>query len=72
MRAKADPPPSRDRGITLLAIFTASMLVMVGLAAVTAFVGRWWILAPVMVVDLAVTTAVLVSVARLLGEGDGR
>jgi hypothetical protein len=52
----------------LLAVFTASMLVMVGLATVTAVVGRWWILAPVMVVDLGVTTAVLASVARLLND----
>lgn len=71
-RAPADPAPLRDHGLTLLAVFTASMLVMVGLAAVTAVVGRWWILVPVMVVDLAVTTAVLASVARLLNDGDVR
>ena len=48
------------------------MLVIVGLAAFTAVVGRWWILVPVMAVDLAATAAVLVSVARLLNDGDGR
>ena len=48
------------------------MLVMVGLATLTAIVGRWWILVPVMVVDLTVTLAVLWSVARLLNDGDVR
>jgi hypothetical protein len=71
-RASAEVAPIRDRGLTLLAVFTASMLVMIGLAVVTAVVGRWWILAPVMVVDLAVTTAVLASVASLLSDGDDR
>jgi hypothetical protein len=46
--------------------------VMVGLATTTAVVGRWWILIPVMAVDLAVTAAVLASLARLLNDGDGR
>ena len=71
-RAPTDPAPLRDHGLTLLAVFTASMLVMVGFAAVTAVVGRWWVLVPVMVVDLTVTTAVLASVARLLNDGDIR
>ena len=71
-RAPVDVAPIRDHGLTLLAVFTASMLVMVGLAVVIAAVGRWWILVPVMVVDLAVTTAVLASVARLLNDGDVR
>ena len=48
------------------------MLVIVGLAAITAIVGRWWILVPVMAVDLAATAAVLASVVRLLNDGDGR
>ena len=53
-------------------VFTTAMLVMVGLAAVTAVVGQWWILVPVMAVDLAATTAVLAGVAKLLNEGNGR
>ncbi len=74
MRAarERDPSPIRDRGITLLIVFTTAMLVMVGLATLTAVVGRWWILVPVMAVDLAATIAVLASVAKLLSEGDGR
>jgi hypothetical protein len=46
------------------------MLVMVGLAILTAIVGQWWILVPVMIVDLAATTAVLARIAGLLAEGD--
>jgi hypothetical protein len=67
-----DPSPIRDRGLTLLIVFTIAMLAIVGLAAITAVVGRWWILVPVMAVDLAATAAVLASVARLMNDGDGR
>jgi hypothetical protein len=48
------------------------MLAMVGLATLTAIVGHWWILVPVMIADLAAAAAVLASIAGLLGEGDGR
>ena len=64
-----DSSPIRDRGLTLLIVFTTAMLAIVGLAAITAVVGRWWILVPVMAVDLAVTAAVLASVAKLLNDG---
>ena len=67
-----DNAPLRDHGLSLFAIFTVAMLVMVGLAALTAIVGQWWILLPVMIVDLAATTAVLASIASLLADGDGR
>ena len=67
-----DRGPIRDRGLSLLIVFTVAMLVMVGLATLTAIVGRWWILVPVMAVDLAIVAAVLASVARLLNDGDGR
>jgi hypothetical protein len=66
------PPPLWDRGLTLLIIFTASALLIVALVALAAAVGRWWILIPVMTADLAVTTAVLVTVVRLLNNGDPR
>jgi hypothetical protein len=70
--ADRDTSPIRDRGLTLLTVFTLAMLMIVGLATITAIVGRWWILIPVMAVDLAVTAAMLASVARLLNDGDGR
>ena len=71
-RPEPDAGPLRDPGLTLLAVFTLAMLVMIGLAVVTAIVGEWWILVPVMTVDLAVTAAVLASLVRLLNTGDGQ
>lgn len=68
--AERDAAPLRDHGLSLFAIFTLAMLVMVGLAILTAIVGQWWILVPVMSVDLAATTAVLARIAGLLAEGD--
>jgi hypothetical protein len=53
-------------------VFTLAMLVMVGLATLTAIVGEWWILVPVMMVDLLVTAAVLASLVRLLNSGDSQ
>jgi hypothetical protein len=64
------PPPLWDRGLTLLIIFTASALLIVALVALAAAVGSWWILIPVITADLAVTTAVLVTVVKLLNNGD--
>ena len=67
-----EPGPLRDYGLTLLTVFTLAMLVMVGLATLTAIVGEWWILVPVMMVDLLVTAAVLASLVRLLNSGDSQ
>jgi hypothetical protein len=66
------PPPLQDRGLTLLIVFTTSALLIVALVVLAAAVGSWWILIPVMTADLAVTTAVLVTVVRLLNNGDPR
>jgi len=63
------PPPPVDRGLILLVVFTASALLIVALVVLVGAVGSWWILIPVMMTDLAVTTAVLVTVAKLI-EGD--
>jgi hypothetical protein len=62
-------PPLRDRGISLLAIFTAATLLIVALVCVVAGIDRWWILIPVMAVDLTVTGAVLAVMVRLLNDG---
>ena len=62
-------PPLRDRGISLLAIFTAATLLIVALVCVVGSVDRWWILIPVMAVDFAVTGAVLAVMVRLLDDG---
>ncbi len=67
-----EPPPIRDRGISLLAIFTAAVLLIVALVCLVGSVDHWWILIPVMAVDFAVTGAVLAVTVRLLDEGSGR
>ena len=60
--------PVRDRGLGLLIMFTAGVLVMVALIILTGSLGSWWALVPVMVVDLAVTVAVLAVIVRLLND----
>ena len=60
--------PPADRGIGLLIIFTAGVLVMVGLITLTAIIDRWWMLGPVMAFDFVVTAALLAIIVRLLGD----
>lgn len=67
----SEPPPVRDRGISLLASFTTAMLVIVGLVCLVGGVDRWWILIPVMATLLALTGLVLAVVIRLLEDGSG-
>ncbi len=67
----SESSPIRDRGISLLAIFTAATLLIVALVCLVGSVDRWWILIPVMAVDLAVTGAVLGVMVRLLDDGSG-
>jgi hypothetical protein len=62
------PPPVADHGLALLIIFTSSALLIVALVVVAGAVGQMWILAPIMLVDFAVTAAVLVTVAKLLQD----
>jgi hypothetical protein len=62
------PPPLADHGLTLLIIFTSSALLVVALVVLAGAVAQMWILAPIMVVDFAVTAAVLVTVAKLLED----
>jgi hypothetical protein len=76
MRVVSPRPSSRirehqgatDRGIGLLIIFTAGVLAMVGLITLTAIIGSWWMLGPVMAFDFVVTAAVLAIIVRLLGD----
>lgn len=60
--------PAMDRGIGLLLIFTAGVIVMVGIITLTAIVDRWWMLGPVMAFDFAVTAAVMAIIVRLLRD----
>lgn len=63
------PKPIPDRGLGLLIVFTAGVLVMVALITLTAVIGSWWMLIPVMGVEFAVTAAVLAIIVRLLDHG---
>jgi len=53
----------------LLFAFVIGILVMTVAVVVTNAVGQWWILIPVMFVDLAVTFGVVTSIVRLLDDG---
>ena len=79
--ARPAPPPSPrtspaetsaplpDRGVRVLLVFTAAMLIMVAAATLVGAVGQWWVLAPVMLVDFILTFIVLALFVELLGEG---
>jgi hypothetical protein len=55
----------------MLVIFVAATLSMVVAVAVVGAVDRWWILVPVMVLDLALTFVVLAAITYLLADGAG-
>jgi len=61
--------PLQDRGVRVLLVFTAAVLIMVAAATLVGAVGQWWVLAPVMLVDFILTFIVLVLFVELLGEG---
>lgn len=56
------------RGHTMFFIFLAAIAVMVVVVWIAAAVNEWWILIPVIGVDLLVTAAVLGSLAQMLGD----
>ena len=64
------PAPVADHGLTLRIVFTSSALLIVALVVVAGAVDQMWILAPIMLVDFAVTAAVLVTVAKLLHDSN--
>jgi hypothetical protein len=56
-----------------LIIFVAAILLMVVAVVAAGAVDRWWVLAPVMLVDFAVVFGVIVTISRLLDDdGDSR
>ncbi len=66
-----DPHPSgepRDEGAGLLVLFSAAVLVMVGLTWLVGLVDQSWILFPVMAVHLSITGAVLALTSHLLND----
>jgi fatty acid desaturase len=60
----------RDRGIGLLLVFFGATLVMVVGATLVGVVDQWWVLVPVMLVDLVVTLSVIATILGLMGRDD--
>ena len=57
------------RGLALFLIFVAAVLVMVLAVWLAAAVGEWWILPPVVAVDLIVTAVVMSVLIWMLADG---
>jgi hypothetical protein len=58
--------PSRSGELLLLVFFIAT-LTMVAAVVLVGAAGQWWVLLPVMLLDLLATFAVLATIVRLLG-----
>ena len=71
--ARLSPPlPSEslpDRGIRVVLMFVAAMLIMVAGVTLVGAVNQWWVLVPVMLVDFILTFVVVALFVELLGEG---
>lgn len=76
----AQPPSARpspvetnasrpDRGIRVVLVFVAAMLIMVAAVTLVGAVDQWWVLVPVMLVDFILTFVVVGLFVELLGEG---
>jgi hypothetical protein len=82
-RSGAALPASRDtvqpspgagrssRGDHLLLVFSAATMIMVVAVVLVGTVDRMWVLVPVMLVDLAVTFAVIATLVSLIGDDGG-
>ena len=63
---------SRDRGMSLLYVFTGATVIMVGDVVLAGSVGHMWILVPVMAIHLLMTFGVFAAIMHLLAdEGEG-
>jgi hypothetical protein len=51
-------------------VFGAATLIVVLAAVLVGAVGQWWVLVPVMLVDLLLTFVVLASIVGMLGDDD--
>ena len=65
-----DRTSQRHGGEQLLFVFVAATLIMVVAAVLVGAVGQWWILVPVMLVDLILTFVVLAAIVGMLGDDD--
>jgi hypothetical protein len=65
----SDEASDSSRGLLLFLTFVTAILVMVLAVWLAAAVGQWWILIPVVAVDLIATTTVTGVVIWILGDG---
>jgi hypothetical protein len=65
----SDEASDSSRGRVLFLTFVTAILVMVLAVWLAAAVGQWWILIPVVAVDLIMTTAVMGVVIWMLADG---
>jgi hypothetical protein len=61
------PPGDGGRAVTMMLLFTAAIMLVVGAIWALTAVGGWWMLAAAMAIHLAVTTIVLIEVVRVIG-----
>lgn len=64
----ADGAPKADPGIAAFIAFFAAVLVIVVAVVVAGAVDRWWVLAPVMLVDFTVVFGVMAAINHLLAD----
>ncbi len=66
--AASERSPDGNGGEFLLLVFFGATILMVVAVVLVGAVPQWWVLVPVMLVDLTVTFIVLASIVRLLGD----
>jgi type IV secretory pathway TrbD component len=66
------PSGDGDRGMALLALFTAAVLIVVGALWMVAVIGGWWIIALAFTVHLVVTAGVLLAIFGVLRDPSAR
>jgi hypothetical protein len=59
-----------SRGDQLLLVFFVATMIMVVAVVLVGAVDQMWVLVPVMLVDLIVTSALIATLVRLIGDDD--
>ena len=65
---ESEPSSGWSGGEFLLLVFLGATIIMVVAVVLVGAVGQWWVLVPVLVVDLTVTFVVLASIVRLIDD----
>lgn len=68
LEAHVPPATPSGQGTDLLLVFLGAIAAIVGAVVALAVVDTWWILVPVMVLDVAVTGAVMAALWRLFAD----